>query len=123
MGELAYALGKLTGRAHCGLCDITHGLRLRERADWREQRGRLPVRFETVHLEQRSPEIARACPAAPCVLAHTDDGVVPLLGPADIDACAGSAEALVVAVERAASVRGLRFAHLATRTVERPRRI
>jgi hypothetical protein len=24
-GELAYLLGKLTGRAHCALCDITHG--------------------------------------------------------------------------------------------------
>ena len=25
-GELAYLLGRLSGRAHCALCDITHGL-------------------------------------------------------------------------------------------------
>jgi hypothetical protein len=109
MGELVYVLAKLSGRAHCGLCDITHGLHLRERAEWREQRARLPVPFETLHLDERPPEVARACPAGPCVLAHTDDGVVPLLGPAEIDACAGSVEALLAAVDRAAFARGLSF--------------
>jgi hypothetical protein len=109
-GELAYVLGKVSGRAHCGLCDITHGLRLRERARWREQRARLPVRFETVHLNERSPELVLACPAAPCVLARTDDGLVPLLGPEEIDACAGSPEALLAAVEHAVGMRGLAFA-------------
>jgi len=109
-GELAYAVGKLSGRVHCGLCDITHGLWLRERAEWREQRVRLPVPFELVHLDERSPEVVRACPAAPCVLAHTDDGVVALLGPAEIDACAGGPQALVAAVERAVGARGLTFA-------------
>jgi hypothetical protein len=108
-GELAYALGKLSGRAHCGLCDVTHGMRLRERAEWREQRAHLPIPFETVHLDERPPEVARACSTPPCVLAHTDDGIVPLLGPAEIDACAGSAEALLAAVARAADARGLSF--------------
>lgn len=108
-GELAYALGKLTGRAHCGLCDITHGLRLRERTEWRAQRAHLPVAFETVHLDERTPEVRRACSAAPCILAHVDDGVVPLLGAGEIDACAGSAAALIAAVERAAAARGLSF--------------
>lgn len=111
-GELAYALGKLTGRAHCGLCDITHGLRLRERPEWREQRARLPVPFETVHLDERTPELERSCPAAPCVVADTDDGVVALLGPAELDACGGRPEALVAAVEEAAAARGLSFAVL-----------
>ena len=109
-GELAYVLGKLSGRAHCGLCDITHGLRLHERSDWRSRRRALPVPFDTVHLDKRSTEVARACPAAPCVLAHTDDDIVPLLGPEEIDACAGSAEALLAAVDRAAVARGLTFA-------------
>lgn len=109
-GELAYVVGKLTGRAHCGLCDITHGLQLRTRAEWREHRARLSVPFETVHLDERSPEVARACPTAPCVLAHTGNGVVPLLGPAEIDACAGNVDALLAAVDRAADARGLAFA-------------
>jgi hypothetical protein len=109
-GELAYLAGKLSGRAHCGLCDITHGLRLHERKEWREQRRRLRVPFETVHLDERSPEVARACPTAPCVVAHTDDGVIPLLGPAEINAFAGNGEELISAIDRAATRRGLTFA-------------
>jgi hypothetical protein len=108
-GELAYLLGKLSGRSHCGLCDITHGLRLRERQEWREQRVRLRVPFEAVHLDERSHAVGRVCPLAPCVVAHTDVGLVPLLAPAEIDACAGSGEALVAAIGRAASERGLTF--------------
>ena len=48
LGELSYFLRARIGRAHCSLCDITHG-RIRERADWRACRGRLPVRFTTYH--------------------------------------------------------------------------
>jgi hypothetical protein len=108
-GELAYLFGKLSGRTHCGLCDITHGLRLHERKEWRVQRARLPVPFEAVHLDERSVEVGRACPQAPCVVAHTDDGLVQLLAPAEIDACVGSGEALVAAIGRAAGERALTF--------------
>jgi hypothetical protein len=105
-GELAYAVGKLVGRAHCGLCDVTHGLRLRERADFRTSRARLPAPLELVHLDEQTAEVAAACPAPPCVVAHTDEGVVQLLGPREIDACAGSPDAFVAAVNRALAERG-----------------
>ena len=54
-GELSYVLGRIAGRTHCGLCDVTHGFRLRERPEWRRERKRLPVAFEAVHLDERSP--------------------------------------------------------------------
>lgn len=31
-GEMSYVVGKLLGRAHCGLCDITHSAVRRRRA-------------------------------------------------------------------------------------------
>jgi len=34
LGEARYWIGARLGRAHCALCDITHGL-FTERADWR----------------------------------------------------------------------------------------
>lgn len=107
LGELEYAFGKLIGRAHCGLCDVTHGLRLRERPEWVEHRAGLAVPFETVHLDERSVDVAAACPEAPCVVAHTDDGLIRLLGPEEIDACHGEPAALVASVRQAAEARAL----------------
>ena len=52
LGELSYFLRARVGRAHCALCDITHG-RVRERDDWRAERDRLPVPFTTFHRDDQ----------------------------------------------------------------------
>lgn len=107
-GELAYWVGRRLGRAHCGLCDITHGS-VRERPDWRASRSTLPVPFDTFHRDDQ-PAGARAVVGddLPAVLADMSDGaVVRLLGPHDLDACHGSPDALVEAIHRALAERGL----------------
>lgn len=102
-GELVYWVGARLGRAHCALCDITHGL-VRARADWNACREGLPVRFDTFHRDdQPEPVRAAAGNVAPVVVAVTDRGVVTLLGPAELDACDGSVDRLVDAVEQAAA--------------------
>lgn len=110
LGELAYVIGTWTGRAHCSLCDITHGA-LRERPAWRSCRAGLPVPFETFHRNDQ-PEPVRALLAGryPAVVAETDDGWVVLLGPRELDACDAAPEALVVAIEAAREQRHLRWA-------------
>ena len=73
-GELAYAWGKLTGRAHCALCDITHrGVRRRPELDrWIRT---LPVPLELVHLDERTDDVVAASEGrTPCVLARTPAG-------------------------------------------------
>ena len=108
-GEIAYVVGRALGRAHCALCDITHGT-FTERADFRRCRDGLPVPFETVHLDERSDEVRAATEGStPAVVAHTADGVVPLLGPDELEACDASPEALVVALGSAVERAGLRW--------------
>lgn len=111
IGELTYFLRARVGKAHCGLCDITHGA-LRERADWRACRDALPVPFETYHRDGQPPAVRAAGEAAlPVVLAETADGAyLRLLGPADLDACAGSPERLVAAVDAALGALGADWA-------------
>ncbi len=58
-GELAYVIGRSLGRTRCALCDITHG-HVRPKREWREQRSRLPVRFETYHLDDCPPQLQRS---------------------------------------------------------------
>ena len=90
IGELSYFLRARVGRAHCALCDITHG-RVRERDDWRAERDRLPVPFTTFHRDDQPAAIrAAAGGAAPVVLAETTEGTVVLVGPDELEACAGS---------------------------------
>jgi len=93
LGELRYWLGARVGRAHCALCDITHGL-VREREDWRACRDELPVPFDTVHRDEVPDDVA-------VVVERLPAGCEELLGPDDLEACAGDPAALVAAVRRA----------------------
>jgi hypothetical protein len=106
-GELAYWLGARLGRAHCALCDITHGL-VRERPDWSTCRAALPVIFDTCHRDQQPDAVRTAIGnQLPAVVAETTGGLVLLLDPDDLVACRGSAEELFDAVERAVIRAGL----------------
>ena len=79
---------------------------MREKAQWRAERERLPVPFTAVHLDERSPAEAAASEGrTPCVLAHTDDGVELLLGPAELTACDKDPAALVAAIDAALAAR------------------
>lgn len=100
-GELAYMLGKLAGRSHCALCEITHGT-LRRRQSFDACVATLPVPFDLVHLDERSKDVAAASEGrTPCVLARTSRGIVLLLGADELASCAGEPARLRDAIDRA----------------------
>jgi len=101
-GELAYWIGARLGRAHCALCDITHG-NVRERSDWKLCRAGLPVPFDTYHRDDQPAEVADVTGSdAPAIVADTSRGLVLLMGPDDIEACAGSPTRLSEALAQSA---------------------
>jgi hypothetical protein len=107
LGELRYWVGARLGSAHCSLCDITHGT-FRAKPEWVSRCGELGVPFETVHLDERDPQLLAATESrTPCVVAETDDGYVMLLDPATLVACSGSVDALFRAATEAAERVGL----------------
>jgi hypothetical protein len=108
-GEVAYWIGARLGRRHCSLCDITHGS-VREKGAWKECREGLPVPFDTYHRDDQPAEVRAAAPTVPVVVAITDGGVVPLLGPADLERYDGSVDRLVAGIEQALERLGLTFA-------------
>ena len=106
-GELTYWVGARLGRAHCSLCDITHGL-ARERAEWKACRAGLPIPFDTYHRDDQPAAVRAAIDGSlPVVVAETDGGVVPLVGATELVACAGSIERLMAAIETAVARAGL----------------
>ena len=108
-GELAYLVGKLSGRAHCALCDITHGVLWRRRS-FDAYVATLPVGFELVHLDERSDDVAAASDGhTPCVLARTGTGLVVLLDADDIASCHGNPARLRDDIDRAVAALGMRW--------------
>lgn len=104
LGELSYFVGARLGRAHCSLCDITHGL-VRAKPAWNECRAALPVPFETFHRDD-VPDAVRAAAAGelPTVVARLADGSHEvLLTPDELDACRGSLDAMLERLAAAAS--------------------
>lgn len=93
-GESTYLIGKLRGTAHCSLCDTTHS-GVRRRKQWDEMCGMLPVPFDLVHRNERSPAVAHATGnETPVVCAHVDDGdgierIVTVMGAVELGAVAG----------------------------------
>jgi hypothetical protein len=107
VGELRYVLGKVFGRAHCALCDITHR-GVKQRAEWSQACERIAVPFVLVHLNERPDDVRRASGGeVPGVLARVGDDLVPLLGPADLDACTGDVGEFERRLRSAAAARGL----------------
>ena len=106
-GELSYWVGARLGRRHCSLCDITHSS-VRQRPEWKTCQAGLPVPFDTYHRnDQPDPLRAAADGQAPVVIAETDTGHVVLLAAADLEACQGSIDRLVEAIEQSALRLGL----------------
>ena len=109
-GELAYRVGARLGRRHCSLCEITHGS-IRQRPEWKACQAGLGVPFDPYHRNDQ-PDTIRAAAGgqAPVVVAETDTGHVLLLGSGDLEACDGSIDRLVEAIEHAATRVGLTWA-------------
>jgi hypothetical protein len=102
LGEIAYVVGRSVGRAHCALCDITHGT-FRRRPEWDACRERLGVPFETYHRDDQPEGVRRAASGiAPVVLAEFSDGrLAVVLDGRALDECGSSPEALMAAIEAA----------------------
>ncbi len=106
-GELAYWIGARLGRRHCSLCEITHAS-VRQRPEWKACTTGLPVPFDTFHRDDQ-PDTVRAASGgrAPVVVAETDIAHVLLVDPGQLDACAGSIDRLIEAIEQSAARLGL----------------
>jgi hypothetical protein len=103
LGEIAYVLGKLVGRAHCSLCDVTHSP-VRRKADWDRMAAGLGVPFELVHLNECTGRLQQLVPsmdAAPAVVAEVEGRLEVVLDAAALEPLSGSVAAFEQALHEA----------------------
>jgi hypothetical protein len=99
-GELQYALGRARGTAHCALCQTTHGW-IRRRRDFDRACASLREPLELLHRDELDPEQAAVARGQlPCILVVEARPEI-LLGPSELDECAGDPVRLVARINDA----------------------
>ena len=104
IGELAYAVGKLTGTRSCALCDITHGLNPFGKRAWRSYCEDRPE-VEWLHSNEISDEMLAQLPTPlPCVIKQDAHGsLCTLLDTWALMTCEGQVEVFDQKLARALS--------------------
>ena len=88
IGEVTYIVKKLVAGRSCSLCNISHA-GLGEKPEFDKFRKNLGVSFKTVHLDERSDDLAKFTEGkTPCVAGKLKEGTwVMLLGDEELKSC------------------------------------
>jgi hypothetical protein len=108
IGEVSYWLGARIGRAHCSLCDVTHGM-FTERASWREWRQSLKVPFELFHRDDMPADVSAMLTDLPAVVARTGESVVLVLDHQSLETCDGDLQQFIEELHGSLAAKGLRL--------------
>tara|TARA_B100001113_G_C21119590_1_gene626828 strand:- start:3214 stop:3579 length:366 start_codon:yes stop_codon:yes gene_type:complete len=91
IGELQYFFGKIIGKAHCALCDITHG-KLKEKPLFKECRQNLEIPFELLHLDELNDELKNFMKDAPCVIGLSNNQYSIIINSKELEECSSDVE-------------------------------
>jgi len=108
IGEVSYWLGARIGRAHCSLCDVTHGM-FTERASWREWCQSLTVPFELFHRGDMPADVSAMLTDLPAVVARTGESVLLVLDHQTLETCDGDLQHFIEQLHRSLASKGLRL--------------
>jgi hypothetical protein len=93
-GEISYWIGARIGRAHCSLCDITHGL-FTPKKQWKQCANDLSVPFVTFHRNDAPADVLEVAQGKfPIVLARTSHALTIVVSPQELDSLESSPEQL-----------------------------
>lgn len=89
-GELVYVVKKVLGLAHCAACDITHGPRHEKPEFTALKSSGWTVPLENIHRDEMDDNMRQhVADQLPCVVARTDATDIVIVGPQELDSCAG----------------------------------
>ncbi len=87
IGELADVIGKLRGKVHCALCDITHK-GVAKKKEWKVLERALDIPLELVHLNEQKKELREYTHGkSPCVVGEINDDLIMILTSEELEGC------------------------------------
>lgn len=103
VGEVSYWISARLGRAHCSLCDLTHGVFTTKR-EWRDCASDLGAPFTTWHLDDAPDDVKLVAGGAyPVVLARDASGLRVILDAAALETFGGDTTRFVERLRELAS--------------------
>ncbi|MCE2817350.1 MAG: hypothetical protein LW686_01685 [Ilumatobacteraceae bacterium] len=90
IGEVSYWIGARLGRAHCSLCELTHGL-FTQKSEWKACAKVLSVPFHAFHRNDAPSDVLAALAGEfPAVLQRTTEGLSVILTKNALDSFNGN---------------------------------
>jgi hypothetical protein len=83
---LQYFFGKIVGKAHCALCDITHGT-FKEKKGFSECKNDLNLPFELLHLDELNSRLKEFENEAPCIIGINNSEFKLIITKDDLEKC------------------------------------
>ncbi|MBT4206354.1 MAG: hypothetical protein HOI01_02610 [Proteobacteria bacterium] len=93
IGELKYFVGKLSGRADCALCDITHGPAWKGKAEWQNFLKETQISFDILHRNEQSGTLSiYTKDRLPCVVLAHGNNYEMVMNPAELESFGGDTQ-------------------------------
>lgn len=89
VGEISYWISARLGRAHCSLCELTHGL-FTIKSEWKQCERDLSVPFTTFHRNDAPADVLAVVNGQfPVVLARSEDSLSIVLSGSELESFNG----------------------------------
>ncbi|MBJ87067.1 MAG: hypothetical protein CL461_02410 [Acidimicrobiaceae bacterium] len=100
LGELNFAIGKVTGKSDCGLCDLTHGWNPFGKPSWRNACSASTIDIELVHRDELTSVQNEVAGDLPAVIALLDGTWRKLMSGEEISSFKGNSSGFLAEIER-----------------------
>jgi hypothetical protein len=93
IGELKYFAGKISGRADCALCDITHGSTWKGKAEWQNFLKETQISFDILHRNEQSETLTTYTKdRLPCVVLAHGNNYEMIMDPVELESFGGDTQ-------------------------------
>jgi hypothetical protein len=99
LGELKFAVNKVTGKSNCGLCDLTHGWNPLGKSSWKRASSSSHVEIELLHRNELTTEQSETAGDLPAIIVEKVGEWKKIMSADDIFSFSGNASGFLTQIE------------------------
>lgn len=99
LGELKFAVNKVTGKSNCGLCELTHGWNPLGKSSWKRASSSSHVEIELLHRNELTREQSETAGDLPAIIVGKAGEWKKIMSADDIFSFSGNASGFLTQIE------------------------